>query len=81
MVAVSRGIPFNFEDMPMPEVKPRKLAEVLESPEAVADRWSPMEGLKAKQERDKAEGKGFMMSIFTGEEDKIGLNHTGFGGG
>ena len=26
MVAVSRGIPFNFEDMPMPEVKPRKLA-------------------------------------------------------
>lgn len=72
MVAVSRGIPFNYDDMPVPQVQPRKLADVLDSPEAVADRWSPMEGLKAKQVRDIKEGKNFLMRVYTGEEEIIG---------
>lgn len=71
MVAMSKGIPFNFDEMPMPVVVPRQLKEVMEPPEAVADRWSMMEGLKAKQARDLDEGKNFKMQIFTGDESTI----------
>jgi DNA (cytosine-5)-methyltransferase 1 len=71
LVAVTKGVDFDFEALrPEPRMA-RTLSEVLEAPEDVADRWSEMKGLKAKQERDKAAGKGFMMQIFTGAETRI----------
>lgn len=71
MVAISKGIPFDFESMPVPGPSGRVLADVMEDPEAVANRWSRMEGLKAKQERDIASGKNFLMQVFTGKEATI----------
>lgn len=71
MVAVTAGIPFDMDLMGTPTFVERKLKDVMETGEAVESRWSEMTGLKAKQERDIAAGKGFMMQIFTGEESTI----------
>lgn len=71
MVAVTKGIDFDLTKIEKLGKTTRKLKEVLEPMEAVEDRWSEMTGLKAKQERDIAAGKGFMMQVFTGEEDHI----------
>lgn len=71
MVAVTPGIPFNFDEMKPEPFAVRSLADVLENPEDVQDRWSLMPGLKAKLERDRAAGKGFEMQIYTGEESHI----------
>lgn len=79
MVAMTKGIPFDMDLIPQPVVVERKLKDVMQSGEAVADRWSEMTGLKAKQERDIAAGKGFMMQIFTGEESTIKTLTKGIG--
>lgn len=71
MVAMTKGIPFDFAAMPLPSVTPRKLNEVFEPLSEVESRWSEMEGLKAKQVRDLAAGKNFKMQIFTGNEFSI----------
>jgi DNA (cytosine-5)-methyltransferase 1 len=71
LVAVTKGIDFDVMAMEMPQFAPRTLGEVLEPPEAVAERWSQMPGLKAKEIRDKEAGKGFMMQIFDGSESQI----------
>lgn len=71
LVAVTRGITFDLDSLiPAPSVV-QTVGDVLEPPEAVADRWSEMKGLKAKQERDIAAKKGFMMQIYTGAETRI----------
>jgi len=71
LVAVTRGIAFDFEAMLPKPFEVRELSSILEPLEAVADRWSEMKGLKAKQERDLAAGKGFQMQIYTGSETSI----------
>lgn len=71
LTAVTKGIDFDLTTLPLPEVVTRQLKEVLDSPEEVAQRWSPMEGLRAKEVRDKEAGKGFRMQIYTGEETTI----------
>lgn len=71
MVAVTKGMSFSFDDLERPERVERKLSEILE-PIALDDpRWSPMEGLKAKEIRDAAAGKSFAMQIFDAESSKI----------
>lgn len=71
MVAMTRGVEFDLEAV-LPEMfAVRKLKDILEPVAAVADRWSEMTGLKAKQERDIADGKGFRMQVYTGEETSI----------
>ncbi|WP_131367705.1 DNA cytosine methyltransferase [Comamonas thiooxydans] len=73
MVAVSRGMDFDFDAMASkPACSSRTLADVLEPEEVVKDRWSTMDGLKAKQERDKEAGKNFMMRVFKAEDTFIG---------
>lgn len=71
LVATSAGIDFDLAGLKPGPVVPRKLADVLEPAFAVAERWSEMQGLKAKQKRDIAAGKGFRMQIFTGAEASI----------
>lgn len=71
LVAVTKGIEFDIESLiPEPYVV-RKLSDIMEPAEAVADRWSPMEGLKAKQERNAAEGHRFLMQVFDGSESQV----------
>jgi len=79
LVAVSRGIPFDIEAMLPKPRELRTLASILEPLEVVADRWSEMKGLKAKQERDRAAGKGFQMQIYTGAETSINTLTKGIG--
>jgi DNA (cytosine-5)-methyltransferase 1 len=78
MVAVSEGIEFNFDQLMPPKSRPRQLGEILE-PVALHDpAWSPMEGLKAKQERDIAEGKGFRMQVYDATAESIGTIGKGY---
>lgn len=69
LVAVSKGIPFDFSMVEKPEKVERKLAEVLEDIAPDDPRWNPMTYLKEKEVRDKEAGKGFAMQVF-GPEDK-----------
>lgn len=71
LVAVTKGIDFDIQSMEFPLLSPRALSEVLEPAANVADRWSPMTGLKAKQERDALAGKRFKMQLFDGSERQI----------
>lgn len=71
LVAVTRGIEFDFNAMAAPGPTNQPLSDVLEPLADVADRWSEMTGLKAKQERDIEAGKGFRMQIYTGQETAI----------
>ena len=65
MVAVTRGLAFDFAGLVRPDRREQQIAEILDPVPEDATCWSRMEGLKAKQERDKAEGKGFAMQIVT----------------
>lgn len=71
MVAVTKGISFDFSLLEKPKFTPQTLGDILE-PIALDDsRWSKMEGLKAKEVRDAANNKSFAMQIFTSESEKI----------
>lgn len=70
VVAVREGLSFDFDSLVHPAA-PKNLGEVLDNSIPVDDpRWKEMAGLKAKQERDKAAGKGFMMQTVTAETTK-----------
>lgn len=79
MVAVTRGMPFDFEEMARPAPKARNLGEILEPLASDDPRWSPMHGLKAKEIRDREAGKSFAMQIFTRHSPKIGTLTKGLG--
>jgi DNA (cytosine-5)-methyltransferase 1 len=71
MVALTRGIEFDLETLvPAPHAA-RALGSVLEPLEAVAHRFSPMAGLKARQARKQAQGDRFLMQVYTGSEPYI----------
>lgn len=70
MLAVTEGVEFSFADLKRPPAQERRIAEILDEVPADAPCWSPMEGLKAKQERDKEAGKGFAMQILTERDIK-----------
>lgn len=65
LVAVTKGLSFDFSSLMRPEKRERRIGDILEPVSPAASCWSRMEGLKAKQERDQAEGKGFAMQIVT----------------
>lgn len=65
MVAVTKGLEFDFDQLQRPVKKERRLAEVLDTVLTDDPRWSPMTGLKLKQERDKEGGNNFKMQIVT----------------
>lgn len=72
LVANAPAIEVDLEQVQPEPFRVRQLSEVFDLPEVVASRWSPMEGLKAKEQRDLAEGKNFKMQVFTGSESQIG---------
>jgi DNA (cytosine-5)-methyltransferase 1 len=73
MVAVTKGIDFDLDSLWPEPFSLKTVADAMEPPEAVADRWSTMPGLKAKQVRDRAAGKGFMMQVYDGTEKRIAV--------
>lgn len=78
MVAVSQGIEFDFNQLQPPVIQEQKLGDVLE-PLALDDpRWTPMQGLKDKEVRDLAAGKGFKMQTFGAEAESIGTVTKGY---
>lgn len=78
MVAVTQGIKFDFEQLMPPATRERRLGEVLEPLAPDDPRWSRMEGLKAKEVRDAAAGKGFAMQVFAGDDTRIGTITKGY---
>lgn len=71
LVAVTRGMSFDFGMLEKPEPVDRSLGEILEPIGNDDSRWSEMRGLKDKEIRDKAAGKGFQMQIFGEESSNI----------
>lgn len=70
LVAATHGIEIDLENLAPRLVNRPKLGDFLD-----ADgwhRWSKMEGLKAKEVRDREAGKGFMMQIVNADSPKIG---------
>jgi DNA (cytosine-5)-methyltransferase 1 len=78
MVAVTNGVSFSMNDLVVPEWIPVTLGDALDEVDDDDPRWSAMPGLKAKQERDKEAGKGFMMQIFDGGSTRIGTVTKGY---
>lgn len=78
MVATSEGIPFSFEQLVAPAAETKKLGAYLDDIAPDDPRWSRMQGLKDKQERDAAAGKGFKMQIFDAESEKIATITKGY---
>jgi DNA (cytosine-5)-methyltransferase 1 len=71
MIAVTKGMSFDFANLERPAKRARTLSEILEPIALDDDRWSQMQGLKEKELRDKANGKSFAMQIFDGASTKI----------
>lgn len=78
MVAVTNGVSFSMNDLAVPDRIPITLGDALDEVDDDDPRWSTMPGLKAKQERDKEAGKGFMMQVFDGGSTRIGTITKGY---
>lgn len=71
LVAMTRGIPLDISQLPT-DIGPRRLGTALLPPDHPDAAWSEMQGLKAKAERDLAEGKNFRMQVFSYDAPFIG---------
>ena len=78
MIAVTQGIDFDFDQLMPPQAFTREIAEVLDPIAADDPRWSAMQGLKDKQERDKASGKNFKMQIYDESDTSVGTITKGY---
>lgn len=71
MVAVTKGMQFDPAWITRPERESPILASILDDVSPDDPSWSEMTGLKAKQERDREQGKGFAMQIVTPNSERI----------
>lgn len=78
LVAFTDGMDCSFEDLPIPRLRQRKLAEVLEDIPADHPSWSAYQYLKDKQEKDLSQGKGFRLQTFTPEDGRIATITKGY---
>ena len=72
MVATTRGLSFSFDQLAPTLTVVRTLGEVLDDIPDDDPRWSNMEGLKAKQVRDREKGSNFKMQVFNKDSTFIG---------
>ncbi len=79
MVAVSEGIEFDFDQLVAPGPGRATVGDHLDDigPDDVA--WTTMAGLKAKEARDRAEGKNFAMQIVDASSPTVGTITKGYG--
>jgi DNA (cytosine-5)-methyltransferase 1 len=78
MIAVTQGIDFNFDQLMPPKAFTREIAEVLDPITVDDPRWSTMQGLKDKQERDQASGKNFKMQVYAETDTSVGTITKGY---
>jgi len=71
LLGVSKGLSLTLDSLVPPMTAAGCINDILDPITEDDPRWSTMPGLKAKQERDMAAGKGFRMQIMTGIESKI----------
>lgn len=78
MVAVSEGIEFDFDQLQPPGRGQQKLGDVLEDVPEDHPSWSTMAGLRAKEIRDRENGKNFAMQIFDADSEHVGTITKGY---
>ena len=79
MVAVSEGlVGFDMAQIVPVCAKPPAVADILDRAEDVADLWRDFKGLREKEERDIAAGKGFRRQIVTPEAESVGTIGRGY---
>lgn len=74
----TRGMEFSMDAIERPAPQAVKLGDVMEQIPEDDPRWSEMGYLKAKQERDIADGKGFKMQIVNAESGQVGTIGKGY---
>ena len=72
MVAVTKGMEFNFNELIAPEVGAPTLGDILDPVPLDDPSWSTMDYLFKKAESDAKSGKGFAMQILNEDATKIG---------
>jgi DNA (cytosine-5)-methyltransferase 1 len=78
MVAVTEGIAFDFDQLMPPNTIPRELKDVLDPIPLDDPQWKTMDGLKAKEVRDLAAGKGFKMQSYGESATSVGTITKGY---
>jgi len=78
LVAVSEGIEFSFDAVERPAPAVQRLGDLLDDVPLDSPVWSEMLGLKLKEAKDKAAGKGFMMQIFDEESTHVSTIGRGY---
>src|SRR5690606_27839754 len=73
MVATTEGMEHGFDLASVAPLysKPKRLGEALDDVPLDAEAWRTYSYLTAKEKRDKADGKGFRMQIFTPDDYEI----------
>ncbi len=71
LVAMTRGVGFDFEALQPGEQRVRYLAEIMDAVPVDDPSWSRMQYLRDKEVRDREAGKGFRMQVFDGSEIAI----------
>lgn len=78
LVGATKGVHFDFEQL-APTVRiVRKLGDVLEHVPVDDARWSTMQGLKDKQERDALKGSNFKMQTMEPEDARVPTLRKGY---
>jgi len=71
MVAVTRGMHFDFACLRLPEKETRTVGQILEPIADDDPSWSSMPGLVSKALRDKTEGNGFKMQVIDATATRV----------
>lgn len=78
VVAVSRGIEFDFDKIVVPPFTPKTVGDILEDVPEDDPSWSPLTYLREKEERDIEAGKGFRMQTLGPEDTAVGTIGRGY---
>jgi len=78
MVAVTKGMHFDWDMLQMPEKRDMTLSEILDDISPDDPMWSEMRGLKDKEQRDLENGKSFKMQVFNEDSSKIATITKGY---
>lgn len=78
LLGVTEGIEVNLEAMVAPPRGVQRIGDILDDVPEDDPSWSTMDYLVAKEERDKAAGKGFAMSVVTADDTRVGTLGTGY---
>ncbi|MBK6616199.1 DNA cytosine methyltransferase [Ottowia sp.] len=78
VVAVSRGIEFDFEKIEVPTFEKQCVGDILEPVPDDDPSWSPLTYLREKEVRDIAAGKGFKMQTLGPEDTSVGTIGRGY---